>query len=280
MIVYAIYNLVNGKIYIGKTEKADLNYRWKQHCVSAFTTNSQYYIHRALRKYGKGAFIVVRISDAPCREDLDPMERYFIEKYRSNDPRFGYNMTAGGEGHSTPHTDETKRLMSKRHLGVPLSSSHRENMVFGNRTEEAKEKNRLSHLGINSTPERIASIKAAWTPEKRAAFSERLRQNPSHIPSSDEKEKSSKRLLAQWSDDGWKKRRVENIRKARRGTVWRMPNFADIVKCAKTISEIARACGLRSGNHAQVLGRIEHEGLDISHIRRGRAWNRGLKAHA
>jgi GIY-YIG catalytic domain len=68
MVVYLIYNTVNGKIYIGKTEKS-LAVRWSGHCVAAFTMNSPYYIHRAIRKYGKEAFLITRLSDAPSWED-------------------------------------------------------------------------------------------------------------------------------------------------------------------------------------------------------------------
>jgi group I intron endonuclease len=268
MIIYILYNIVNDKFYIGKTEKSDLVHRRKQHYVSAFTMNSQHYIHRAMRKYGKEAFLMVRISNATSREELDKMEMYFIAKFHSNNPTIGYNMTAGGEGRQMPHTTKTRELMSSRRKGRPLSPSHRASMVAGNQTKEAREKNRLSQTGRKHKPETIIKIKTAWTPEKKAAFSGRLQQSPTHV-SADIRKASSERLSALWCDPIRKKERVEAIQKVRRGTVWKipLPSFASFVKNAKTISEIASACGLQSSNHRAVIGRIKCDGLDISHIR-------------
>jgi hypothetical protein len=65
---------------------------------------------RALRKYG-GSFVWEILEDGiPSQEAAWEKERYFIAKFRSNDPKVGYNGTKGGEGCSpTPKTEEHKR---------------------------------------------------------------------------------------------------------------------------------------------------------------------------
>lgn len=97
MVIYCITNRINGKVYIGKTEKT-IKDRWKKHVATAFKGDSQFYIHKAMRKYGIETFQVVELASATTLEELDQLEIKFIAEYRSNDPQFGYNMTTGGEG--------------------------------------------------------------------------------------------------------------------------------------------------------------------------------------
>ena len=50
--IYKITNLINNKIYIGKTN--DSNRRWKDHQRLAFTINNKEYgktLYKAMRKY-------------------------------------------------------------------------------------------------------------------------------------------------------------------------------------------------------------------------------------
>lgn len=116
MIVYVLYNSINDKLYIGKTEKPNLKFRWDRHCTAAFTTNSQHRIHKAMRKYGKEAFHMVRLSETNSLGELGMMERYFIEKYHSNDPAIGYNMTEGGEGGwQNQYVTHPRGMLGKKH---------------------------------------------------------------------------------------------------------------------------------------------------------------------
>ena len=51
MIVYKVTNLINNKIYIGKTVQT-LKRRISQHKHDALKKDSQIKFHRAVRKYG------------------------------------------------------------------------------------------------------------------------------------------------------------------------------------------------------------------------------------
>ncbi len=96
MHVYLVTNTVNGKVYVGKTEKA-IEKRWEGHCNSA-RKGGRAYFYCAIRKYGPAAFRITEIGTASTREELNFLEKSFIQKYRSNDARFGYNQTAGSDG--------------------------------------------------------------------------------------------------------------------------------------------------------------------------------------
>ena len=94
--IYKITNIVNGKIYIGKTiRKAEE--RWRGHLYQAFgkSQDRDSYVHRAMRKYGKENFKYEIIQEA-SNFLLNDLERYWIQKYDAVNN--GYNMTLGGDG--------------------------------------------------------------------------------------------------------------------------------------------------------------------------------------
>ena len=100
--IYKIENLINGKIYIGKS--VDINYRIANHKSESFNPKSNAYdtaIHRAIRKYGLNNFSFEVIEECD-RSNLSEREKYWIDYY--NTFKKGYNMTLGGEGR--PMIDE------------------------------------------------------------------------------------------------------------------------------------------------------------------------------
>ncbi len=59
MIIYKITNIINNKIYIGKTEKS-LNKRWSGH-IAKSRKNIISVLHNAILKYGKENFKIERV---------------------------------------------------------------------------------------------------------------------------------------------------------------------------------------------------------------------------
>ena len=94
MIIYKITNLINNKIYIGLTT-TELKVRWDnhRHCVK----NDPRHLYCSMRKYGVENFIIEQIDSADDIIKLGELERYYIEKYNSQDPNIGYNLSAGGQ---------------------------------------------------------------------------------------------------------------------------------------------------------------------------------------
>lgn len=85
--IYKITNLVNGKVYIGQS--INIERRWEKHK----TSNDDFAIHQAIKKYGLSNFTCEIIEE--CNQDeLNEKEIYWINQYDSI--KNGYNMIPGG----------------------------------------------------------------------------------------------------------------------------------------------------------------------------------------
>lgn len=118
--IYQITNDINGKIYIGKTERS-IEERFKEHCRD----RNRYLdrpLYRAMNKYGIEHFHIILLEETDCPEER---ETFWIEQKQSY--KYGYNATIGGDG--------------KKYLDYDLIRS-----VY-NEVENAKEVSRL--LGIS-----------------------------------------------------------------------------------------------------------------------------------
>lgn len=96
MFIYKIVNAVNGKLYIGKTEKT-LVQRWAIH-VKNCNNKVNRRLYDAMNKYGIDNFHIELIECATDVKTLNEREKYWISYYKTTDKNFGYNMTEGGDG--------------------------------------------------------------------------------------------------------------------------------------------------------------------------------------
>lgn len=116
MIVYLIRNLINGKVYVGKTSKS-LKRRWQRHVWTARSRKLfNWPLHNAIRKYGAEAFTIEPICEANTLTELNTLERFHIGQYCATDPKIGYNRTTGGDGVAGIF----KFRLSKRELGAAI----------------------------------------------------------------------------------------------------------------------------------------------------------------
>lgn len=116
--IYKITNIVNGKVYIGKTNNVEK--RWSKHVRHSCDPKCKHHfiLHQAIAKYGVINFsheIIETVNDE--RLSLD-REVYWISFYKSNVSRYGsqhgYNLTDGGDGASGyRHSEESKQKMRK-----------------------------------------------------------------------------------------------------------------------------------------------------------------------
>ena len=91
--IYKITNNINGKCYIGKTERT-IGIRWSEHTRQS-RQKMDYPLYRAFLKYGIDNFSIKKIEE--CDNNiLDEREIYWIDYFDSY--KTGYNCTAGGEG--------------------------------------------------------------------------------------------------------------------------------------------------------------------------------------
>ena len=117
-------NIVNNKIYIGKTVRS-LNIRRSEHYQAAFSGNSQTHFHRALRKYSKENFEWSIIHKCKTEKELNETEIHLIDKFDTL--KNGYNLTLGGDGASSGennsfygkhHTEKTKEIIRQKNIGL------------------------------------------------------------------------------------------------------------------------------------------------------------------
>lgn len=109
--VYLITNLVNGKVYVGQTGWGHLR-RWTQHKNSALR-GTDTALGRAIVKYGVESFSVALLEDQLTKEGANLSEKFWIAHYKANTPRFGYNMTDGGDSYLPTDEAITKVMESK-----------------------------------------------------------------------------------------------------------------------------------------------------------------------
>ncbi len=168
--VYLAMNKANGSIYIGKTIHG-LRWRKKSHERDAELEKFDVVFHKAIRKHGSDNFIWTELYVSTDDASLCDAEVSLIADYKAAGFRM-YNMTSGGEGMS----------------GYVMS-----------------EETRAKRTGRKMTDEQKAKLSAAWTPERKAALAERMRNR---VVSDETRLKSSAVRIG-------KKMKLETIEKVR-----------------------------------------------------------------
>ena len=91
MKIYAIRNIIDDKLYIGKTIN-NLKDRWNGHMFS-LRKGLNTKLYNAMRKYGINNFEMFVFEDIHNKDKINEREKYWIEVLEPE-----YNMTAGGDG--------------------------------------------------------------------------------------------------------------------------------------------------------------------------------------
>ena len=162
-------NIINNKKYIGQDSNNNPEY-----------LGSGFLLKKAISKYGKESFEKIILEKCNSKEELDCLEKFWINKYNAVKNDEFYNIASGGDGgnlgplvnekrkrsligHSVSKktrykiskahigktlSEETKNRMSKSHSGKQKTSSHILKVAKSNtglkRTNEAKEKMSLA----------------------------------------------------------------------------------------------------------------------------------------
>lgn len=133
-VIYKFTNVLNNKVYIGKTSTS-LRKRVIGHLTTSrkWTKARKGYFQHVLCKYGIENFSIDILDRCETKELLNEREKYWINYYKSNDKQFGYNMTPGGDGNSdlefcrknierlikantgSRRNEDTKKLLSNIH---------------------------------------------------------------------------------------------------------------------------------------------------------------------
>lgn len=126
--VYCFINKINSKLYIGETVKSDYNERFNEH-RSKSNNGINNYFYKAIRKYSWESFDKIIIFQTDVLDNteenkkllndiVNKKETFYIQKYKTDNHSFGYNLTKGGDGIvGYKHSDETKQKLSESHTG-------------------------------------------------------------------------------------------------------------------------------------------------------------------
>jgi group I intron endonuclease len=148
--IYKIINQINNKVYVGQTSQS-LKNRFRDHCKPS--SKFCFLLRRAIDKYGKNAFKIELLEETPTREEANLREVFWIERLRSKERDFGYNVVMGGIGWSGKHSEESKKIMSERmkgeknpNWGKPKSASWKAciSAIMSNRPVSLEKKQKIS----------------------------------------------------------------------------------------------------------------------------------------
>ena len=172
----------NGKRYVGCTTRVKPELRWKE--GRGYQNNDHFY--RAILKYGWRS-ITHEVFEVDSAEEMYRKEVELISFYHSNDPKYGYNNSVGGEKGALgcKHSEESRKKMSEAQKGKTLSEEHKRHIA------ETAKKRYLDH------------------PEIRRKISESGKGKHSKPLSEDHKRRISETLKKRWSDPEVRRKQSE-----------------------------------------------------------------------
>lgn len=142
-----------GKLYIGITSQENVKYRWDS---GGYGYRHQPLFWKAIQKYGWDNIQHIVLLEELSKEVACECEKYLIAKYNAQNPHFGYNCTAGGEGTSGyVCTEEHRRAISERLKGRQHSEEAKLKMSLAakGRVMSEEQKNKfLIHSNQNINP--------------------------------------------------------------------------------------------------------------------------------
>lgn len=110
--IYSITNLYNNKIYIGQSN--DIKRRWRNHKNDLNKNKHQnMYLQNSWNKHGENAFDfkIIELCELSL---LDSKEMYYINKLKTFNKKYGYNLIYNNNGKFT-FTDEVIERMRESH---------------------------------------------------------------------------------------------------------------------------------------------------------------------
>lgn len=147
--IYKITNKINGKIYIGYTEKS-IEERFAGHCADAQNPSPTRPLIRAIKKYGADSFTIEALYEGTNKEYvLNDREDYYIETYKNIVGRNNmYNVCPGGLGGDRSMSPAYQDYIQNR-----PSRAGKDNHFYGmSHSEETKQKISEARKGKGTGP--------------------------------------------------------------------------------------------------------------------------------
>lgn len=150
--VYKHTNLINGKVYIGITSQ-NVKARWN----NGWGYQNNKYFWRAIQKYKwenfKHEILFEHLSfKIACEKEIE-----LIKYYNSNNSKFGYNISSGGECNSLGKKmlDETKKKISLSKIGT---LSWNKGRAWSQETKEKMQQAKLGRKVLEKTKKKMSQI--------------------------------------------------------------------------------------------------------------------------
>lgn len=260
--MYCVYKHTGptGKVYIGIT-KRNPQKRWNG--GRGYIDNR--YFYRAIQKYGWDSFTHKIIETKLSQSEAVERERYYIEKYNSTDPEYGYNIEAGGLSGSARFTESMRETFSERGKRVTserpellkiMQDAQRKYFADENNRKKQSEKQKQRYQEHPELRKLISEKnKARWTDEVRKQFGEvqkAVKGTPEARKHARDMHKAQMRPIEQLTLDGHVVAQYECIGDAVRATGTCRQNIMCVLKHKKT----------KAGNERQTAGGYKWRYLD------------------
>lgn len=144
MIIYVYTNMVNGKQYVGQTQRKD------DDRIGEHKRHHNTLVDKAMDRYGVDNFKYEVVDNAETTDELNQLEKMWIRRLNTKVPN-GYNQTDGGTAtRGYKHTKEAKMKMSVTKHKIATTSGYKNPFLGKHHTEATR-----------------AKMKAAWENEDR-----------------------------------------------------------------------------------------------------------------
>jgi group I intron endonuclease len=156
--VYALANLVDGKIYVGSST----NIKKRSHDHLYLLRRNQHpnaHLQYAFNKYGEMAFEMRILQEVASSEELKSAEQYWMDHMQCYDHRYGYNIDVSAD--RTIVSPETGAKIAAALRGRTISDEHRAKLSQALQGHSLSEETRNNMRGRTHTAETRAKITAA-----------------------------------------------------------------------------------------------------------------------
>ena len=210
MFVYTIVNSATLKQYIGQHKGTNLRQYLQQKWSEAHHNISlRSRLYASMRKHPRECWSIHPIlSDLTTRQECDDWERFYIKKFHTQNPEYGYNISRGGDGGvgrapGFTHSLATRQKMSLRAIASGQRPSGNAGRVF---SEEWRQ-----HI---SDAQRGKTLTVAH--KRNISTANKGKQNTlGHALTPEHKEKIRKALMGRVFTAEWR----EKISKAKMGNL-------------------------------------------------------------
>lgn len=157
---YIVYKHTSpsNKAYVGVTSKTLL----ERSGINGIHYKKNKYFYSAIQKYGWDKFKHEILCSHLTKEEASKQEKYFVSFYHTNNPKYGYNHTSGGEIHFD-FNEDIKNIISEKTRNQWKNPYIHDKMVQGLKKSH---NGQLSEKQIKANTERRGTHLSEATKEK------------------------------------------------------------------------------------------------------------------